>query len=80
MLTLRNAHNGRNLQEETSIRVGDLVLVHEHRAPRHMWKCARVEQVIKGRDGKIRSCHLKTTTGSRIKRPIQLLFPLELSL
>jgi len=42
-----------------------------------MWKRARIEQLIQGRDGKIRTAVLRTPDGTKITRPIQLVIPLE---
>nr|CAI5839886.1 unnamed protein product [Callosobruchus analis] len=44
-----------------------------------MWKMVRVTQVFQGRDGKIRACEVKTADGMILRRPIQLLYPLEIT-
>ncbi|GBN28399.1 Tigger transposable element-derived protein 4 [Araneus ventricosus] len=41
-----------------------------------MWKRARVDNVIKGRDGRVRSCVLRLG-GKELTRPIQLVISLE---
>ena len=43
-----------------------------------MWKMVRITQTFQGRDGKIRACEIKTSEGTTLRRPIQLLYPLEL--
>ncbi|KAF8781929.1 hypothetical protein HNY73_012271 [Argiope bruennichi] len=44
---------------------------------RHLWKLGKVVAVFLGRDGKVRSCQVKKNT-SVIKRPVQLLYNLEM--
>ncbi|GBN56161.1 hypothetical protein AVEN_124035-1 [Araneus ventricosus] len=41
-----------------------------------MWKRARIDKLIKGRDGRVRSCVLRLG-GKELTRPIQLVIPLE---
>jgi hypothetical protein len=42
-----------------------------------MWKRAIIEQLIEGRDGKIRTAVLRNPEGNKLTRPIQLVIPLE---
>ena len=63
------------------IQEGDIVTVHEENLPRSLWRIARVESLIKGKDGHARGAVVrlgergkKSTT---LQRPIQRLFPLE---
>lgn len=58
-------------------KIGDLVLIEEP-LKRSKWPLARIVELTEGRDGKIRSALLKTTSGL-IKRPLQRLVPLEAS-
>lgn len=55
---------------------GDVVLLDDGQARLH-WRLGKVEDLIVGRDGKTRSVHLRTSTGTSI-RPILNLYPLEL--
>lgn len=87
LLELRNSHrHGMKNTKNTSsqrIAVGDVVLVHEDNKRRCHWKMGKVEQLIKGKDGKVRGA--KVTTSSKgfkpttIRRPVQRLYPLEVS-
>ncbi|KAL3248980.1 hypothetical protein MRX96_056236 [Rhipicephalus microplus] len=36
-----------------------------------------IKETFKGRDGRVRACSLKLSGGTVVKRPIQLLYPLE---
>ncbi len=62
-----------------SVSVGDVVLVKDD-LPRLLWRAARVQRVLHGRDGHIRAAVLKTISKTgviELKRPVQLLYPLE---
>ncbi|XP_071039965.1 uncharacterized protein [Parasteatoda tepidariorum] len=76
LLQLRSYHQVRNIHNSFNIRAGGLVLLQEDVKPKHMWKKARITNVIKGRDGEIRTCLLRVD-GETITRPIQLVIPLE---
>nr|XP_042912776.1 uncharacterized protein LOC107436914 [Parasteatoda tepidariorum] len=71
-----NLSKVRNIQKSSHVRVGDIVLLHEDVRPRHTWKRALVTGLIKGRDGKVRTCTLRSD-GKEISRPVQLIIPLE---
>lgn len=60
------------------LKAGDLVLLSESMLPRQMWKMGAVESTFPGRDGKIRSCHVRMPGGTVLRRPVQLLHPVEL--
>ena len=85
LLELREAH--RQLGSRPSkgitdpISIGDIVLVHEVDRPRGFWKLARVEGVITGSDGQVRGATVRIhSSGNRatlLRRPLQLLYPLE---
>ncbi|GFQ73433.1 integrase catalytic domain-containing protein [Trichonephila clavata] len=47
------------------------------RSSRQLWRLGKNIEIHKGRDGKVRSATLKTSTGV-IKRPVQLLYNLEI--
>lgn len=60
------------------LKSGDLVLLKESLQPRQLWKMGRVEKTFPGRDGKVRSCAVRVPGGSTFRRPIQVLYPLEM--
>ena len=64
------------------IATGDVVVVHDENLPRGLWKLGRVEEVIAGRDGSVRGAAVRLVSRNRqqtlIRRPIQLLYPLEI--
>ncbi|KAL6722409.1 hypothetical protein Aduo_019986 [Ancylostoma duodenale] len=59
-------------------KVGAVVLLCDPLLPRNEWKLARITQTNAGRDGQIREVELITTKKRKIKRPVNLIVPLEL--
>jgi hypothetical protein len=64
-------------KSKPNLRVGELVLIVEKRAPRNLWPLGRVVEIHPGRDGKVRSATLQTKA-TKLKRPIVDLIRLEL--
>ncbi|KAK6744964.1 hypothetical protein RB195_011585 [Necator americanus] len=60
-------------------KVGTVVLLCDPLLHRNEWKLARITQTNAGRDGQIREVELITSTKRKIKRPINLIVPLELN-
>ena len=83
MLELREAHHHKGTNA-APVEIGDIVVVHSDNQPRGFWKLARVERTITGRDGKIRGAAVRVTNRqgrpTMLHRPIQCLYPLEISL
>ncbi|XP_060588887.1 uncharacterized protein LOC132744251 [Ruditapes philippinarum] len=69
--TQKSGHN------EQTIRVGDVVQVHEE-CPRIRWKLAVVDELMPGRDGLIRAAKIRTGS-DHTTRPIAKLYPLEIN-
>ncbi|XP_055906234.1 uncharacterized protein LOC129941590 isoform X1 [Eupeodes corollae] len=78
LLQLRTLHHAKNCAN-SSLQVGDVVLVEDSSLPRPLWHLAVIQTVFPGRDGKIRACEIRLSSGSILRRPIQLLYPLEIS-
>lgn len=78
MMELRSAHYMSTQSQSVPFKVGDIALIFEHMQPKHMWKMGRIEETFIGRDGKIRSCAIRLPSRAVIKRPVQLLYPLEM--
>ncbi|KAE8287221.1 hypothetical protein D5F01_LYC15190 [Larimichthys crocea] len=77
LLELRSAHTSKN-SHSTPLKEGDLVLIGEDRTPRQIWKTGIVKELFPGRDGLVRACAVRTSDGTILRRPVQLLYPLEL--
>jgi hypothetical protein len=76
---LPNLHRRTKWQnEETPLKVGDVVLVTEENTTRPSWPLGRVIEVIPGRDNLIRTVKVKTKKGVLV-RPVQRLHVLERS-
>ncbi|EYB91440.1 hypothetical protein Y032_0206g1994 [Ancylostoma ceylanicum] len=58
--------------------IGDVVLVSDPVLPRNEWKLARITDTRAGRDGEIREVELLTPARRKIRRPPNLLIPLEI--
>ena len=59
------------------VRINDVVILHDQgTSQRAFWKLARIKDLIKGRDGKVRGV-LVAGKKTLIERPLQELFPLE---
>ena len=85
LVELRNAHRhspvSHNLSRE--VKLGEVVLVHDDDLPRGQWKLAVIVSLFKGIDGRVRSASVRTLTQrgqlTTLNRPIQKLYPLEIS-
>lgn len=63
--------------KQTLLTPGKLVLIGSDNKKRYNWPIGRVEELIPGRDGHIRTVKVKTANGI-VTRPLQRAFPLEL--
>jgi len=78
LLQLRSYHDVRSTRQGPKLKVGGIVLLQEERMPRHMWKKARIDELIPGRDGQILTVNLRLPDRTKISRPVQLAIPLEI--
>lgn len=76
LCALRSYHHAAP-SDSSDLRIGDFVLLHEDFRPRQTWKVGRITEVFPGRDGHIRSCAIRLPGGTVVRRPVQLLHPLE---
>lgn len=80
LLELRDCHRYNTGHPDAKpVSVGDIVLVHDEQ-PRGFWRLAKVIETVPGHDGQIRGAILRvagTTRPSTLRRPLQLLYPLE---
>ncbi|XP_042577363.1 uncharacterized protein LOC122136841 [Cyprinus carpio] len=77
LLDLKSAHSC-STQKPTVLKTGDIVLIGDANMPRQTWKLGKIEELFPGRDGKVRSCAVRTSTGTVLRRPVQLLYVLEI--
>lgn len=58
-------------------KVGDVVVIKVPKQGRFQWPFGQVVQVQRSRDGEIRSCSVRQSSGRVVVRPVSLLFPFE---
>ena len=81
---LRESHCyiAKKAARSSNVKEGDIVIVHDDSLPRGLWKLGRIQEVFTGCDGLPRSALVRVATRDRqhtlLKRPIQLLYPLEI--
>ena len=82
---LREVHSQlprRTQGDRSVIATGDVVVVKDEHLPRGQWKLGVVQEVLTGRDGFTRAAVVRVAASDRqqstLKRPIQLLYPLEI--
>ena len=64
------------VQSSFTANIGDVVLIKDD-LPRRSWRLGRIQELIKSRDGHIRSARVCLPTGKIIGRPLSLLFHME---
>ncbi|KAG5864406.1 hypothetical protein JTB14_001493 [Gonioctena quinquepunctata] len=74
---LRSAHFT-IFKRSSRFRVGQVVLLYEQGLPRLLWKLARKKEVFPERDEYVRACFIRLGNGTLLRRPVQLLYPLEI--
>ena len=66
------------------MQVGDIVCLHDNKIPRQLWRLGKVERLLPGRDGQVRSAVVRLKSGNsptaEWRRPLQRLYPLEVRL
>ena len=82
LISLRENSTTRSVNGNRSpITVGDIVILKNDSTSRAFWKLGKVEQLIPGRDGKVRSAIIKVSSNNGktqlLKRVIQHLVPIE---
>jgi hypothetical protein len=75
---LRERHNLKHNCKGMKLERGDVVLIRGEERNRGKWRIGIVEKLIEGRDKVVRGARLRAGK-SYLERPVQLLYPLELS-
>uniref|UniRef100_A0A914WWH6 Integrase catalytic domain-containing protein n=1 Tax=Plectus sambesii TaxID=2011161 RepID=A0A914WWH6_9BILA len=83
LLSLREryqtSHKGPRIHATTLPKLEEVVLIKEEGTPRGIWKLGKIIELKKGRDGETRSAKVILPNKTIINRPINLLYPLEIS-
>ena len=74
----RDIKKKRNDKTYTAVKEGDVVMIQQKHVARSTWPLGKVTRLVKSADGFIRGAELQTSNGT-IKRPVNLLYSLELS-
>ena len=67
---LRKQHRLKHPGSQSTIAVGDVMLVKDDERNRGKWKMGIIVEVITGRDGIARAARMKTGTGSYLERAL----------
>ena len=62
-----------------SIALNDVVLVHDDKLPRSLWRIGKVVELITSQDNKVRGVQVRLPNSSILKRPVNKLYPIEYS-
>ena len=84
LLHERYTYRIRKIDEDCRLCVGAIVLLREEFVPRMKWRKGKVMELIRGIDNKVRGDELlvynkNSEKTSKIKRPLQLTVPLEIT-
>ncbi|XP_015918919.2 uncharacterized protein [Parasteatoda tepidariorum] len=78
LFNLRSAYNFTSPNLTKCLKVGDVVLMKGTTKSKLLWDIGIITKVFQGRDGLVRSCLIRKFNGE-YKRPVQLIYPLELN-
>jgi len=76
VVNLRESHKSiKQHMHQPSPSIGDIVIIHENKLPRTVWRLGKIEQ-LHGKNNQFRRATVRTQT-SRLTRPVNLLYPIE---
>ncbi|VDO85149.1 unnamed protein product [Heligmosomoides polygyrus] len=79
--SLREKHQkevGQRRGSRIAPKVGQVVLICDALQPRYMWKMGRVDELVSNKEGVVREASVMLPSRRKIRRPVNLLVPLEL--
>ena len=77
LTSLKEHQVGTTGKNDQNVKVGDVVLIHDE-GPRISWKLAKIEELIRGKDGIVRAVNLRTKHGMT-NQLITKLYPIEVN-
>ncbi|GFX71530.1 integrase catalytic domain-containing protein [Trichonephila clavipes] len=77
LLQLKTANHFKTPSVHKNLKLTDVVLVEGNVKSKLLWELGIIKEIFIGRDDNVRSCLVKTFKGL-FKKPIQLLYPLEI--
>ena len=78
LAALRERHQCNRKDKNKSLKIGDVVLIRSEERNREKWPLGVVVELFSGRDGAVRAAKLRAGKAF-LERPVQHLYPLELS-
>ena len=76
-------HSAKKTPDASHVSKGDVVIVHDDSLPCGLWKLGRIQELFTGQDGLPRSALVRVSARDQqhmlLKRPLQLLYPLEVA-
>ena len=85
LLELREAHRVHvsNSPDKEWAKVGDIVVIHNDDKQRGFWSTGRIEELLMGKDEKVRAAVVRVYTDQKrsrlLNRPVQKLYPIEVN-
>ena len=82
LINLREYHKNKNLKNELTPNVGDVVLIFDDKIKRSQWRMGRIHNLIYSRDGKVRAADVSVCINNKrnsLRRPINRLYPFEMN-
>ena len=84
LLGLREHHRvSSNTSKESTVSVGDVVIIHKANQKRGFWDLGTVTEIIPGKDGLVRGAVVRVCSGGKrityLRRSIRHLYPLEIN-
>ena len=80
LLQLRECHQQSVKGKPQPLKQGDIVLVHNEKHPRGLWKIAKIERLLEGADGQVRGAVVRVPSKSSskvLRHPLNCLYLLE---
>ncbi|GBN00606.1 hypothetical protein AVEN_167529-1 [Araneus ventricosus] len=77
LLQLKTVNHFKTPSLHKNLKLNDVVLVEGNVKSKLLWELGVIKEIFIGRDNNVRSCLIKTSEGL-FKKPIQLLYPLEI--
>ena len=82
LLQLRDCHR-KNVKNKPHplLKKGDIIIVHDDKQVRGLWKLAKIERLLKGADGLVRGTVIwipSKSASKTLRRPLRCLYPLEI--
>jgi len=79
LTSLREIFKTKEKTNISTVKQGEVVIIHDN-TPRNKWKLGVINTLLPGKDGTVRAVKLRTSNGKELTRPLEKLYPLEISI